>query len=69
MVQNFVVFTDSSAAVKKKNHEILQPRCGLDQALARNLEPGKFLLKAWIATPQKFAPAKISRYTVFRMKP
>ena len=37
-------------------HAIVLIRCGLAGVLARNLEPQKFLLKAWVAAPRNFAP-------------
>ena len=66
MVQIFVVFTDRLTTVKIRTTKILMNtcRCGLSVALARNLEPRNFLLKALVATPRNFAPTKISRYTV-----
>ena len=76
MVQNFMVFIYCR---ENKDHEKCQPStsyalasikslmvgvASLEHCMVRNLEPQKFLLKAWMANPQNFAPAKISRYTV-----
>ena len=51
MVQNLMIFADSSTAAKKGTAKFfnIAPRCGLARVLARNLEPQKFLLKAWMA--------------------
>ena len=39
--------------------------CGLNGEKTRKLKPRKFLLDGWMADPRNFAPAKISRYTVY----
>ena len=67
MVQNFVVFVDRSAAAKIRTANFSSASYGLLVGVVspeRNLEPRNFLLKGWEAIPRKFAPAKISRYTV-----
>ena len=59
MVQNFAVFADRSAAAKRKFRSLSSANYGLSVDVV-------FLQKGWEATPRNFAPAKISRYTVYR---
>ena len=51
---------------ENKNSESLNVHttCGLNTEKARKLKPRKFLLELILAKARKFAPAKISRYTV-----
>ena len=68
MVQNFTFFADRSAAAKIKTAkiwtggEIVIKHCGAMSAQRWRSVTRK--LKGWQSIPRKFAPMKISRYTV-----
>ena len=69
----FIIFVTIPRVTKFSTHEIFHPRIfsrllriGLRES--RNLKPRKLILKTCDSFSRKFAPPKITRYTVHRYK-